>query len=53
MIVLPFWTQADWFSLFKKLMIKYMIPDKPTYIDDDANVRPKPTWDTIIAVIEG
>ena len=41
MIVLPFWTQADWFLLFKKLMIKYMIFDEPIYLDDDGNLRPK------------
>ena len=32
MIVLPFWTQADWFPLLKKLMIKYMILEEPIYL---------------------
>ena len=43
---------SDYTNSNKAPMIKYMILEELIYLDDDGNIRPKPTWNTIIAVFE-
>ena len=53
MIVVPEWPHAPWYKTFQRLMCRSIVLDEPIYLTPDGHLRPKPKWDTRIAVIDG
>ena len=53
MLVIPYWPSADWYPVFQRMHVRSIILEEPIYLDDQGNLRPKPTWDTQIAIIQG
>ena len=53
MFVAPYWKTVDWWPLFEELCVKYIIFNTPVYLLPDGSVRDKPTWDTVIGLLDG
>ena len=53
MLVIPHWPHADWYPQFQRMHIRSIILEDPIYLDDQGNLRPKPSWNTQIAIIQG
>ena len=53
MVVVPYWINASWFTLFSRMMVRYWITGIPLYLDESGDVRPSPKWKTCIAILDG
>ena len=53
LLVLPDWQRAPWYPTFQHLCEKSLLLDGPIYLDDEGHLRPKPRWNTRVAVVNG
>jgi hypothetical protein len=53
MFVAPVWPSIAWWRLFEHLSVKQLRLTEPVFLNADGSVRPKPTWDTVIAILDG
>ena len=51
--VLPYWPNATWFPLWRSLCVNYVIHNFPIYLMDNGELYPKPSWVTVVAMLQG
>lgn len=51
MMVVPEWFSAPWWKKFDKLTESHITISVPLYLDDNGVIRPKPKWNTRIAIL--
>jgi hypothetical protein len=53
MMVVPDWTRASWYPLFQQMTVTSLLITDPCYWDAAHQLRPKPRWNTRIAILDG
>ena len=54
MFVAPMWHSVKWWPLYMDLCVTYIVVYKePVYLWNSGRVRHKPTWDTVIGILDG
>jgi hypothetical protein len=53
LLVVPEWPRATWYPIFRTLIEDSFVFTDPCYTDKEGAIRPKPTWDTRFAIIDG
>ena len=53
MVVIPDWPKAPWYPEFESLCEKSILLTDPVFLDSEGKVRPKPWWNTRVAVLNG
>ena len=51
MMVVPYWPYSPWYPQFAKLIERSIKISEPLYLDDANQLRPAPTWPTVIAIV--
>jgi hypothetical protein len=52
LMIVPNWTRSPWFPVFSRMIKDSIKIIAPLYLDDHGNLRPKPRWDTIAAILD-
>ena len=53
LMLIPLWRHCSWFDVFDRITVRNCIYDKPLYLDERNRLRPKPSWSSCFAVIDG
>ena len=53
MVVVPSWTGAHWYDLFRKICESDLAVTAPCCLYPQFRMRPKPRWNTRLAIIDG
>ena len=53
MLVFPKWPNAPWYPVVRKFKLRSFLVTSPCYLSPRMNLRPKPRWNTRIAIVDG
>ena len=53
MLVFPEWPNAPWYPIVRELELRSFLVTSPCYLSPRMNLRPKPRWNTRIAIVDG
>ena len=53
MLVFPEWPNAPWYSIARELERRSFLVTSPCYLSPRMYLRPKPRWNTRIAIVDG
>ena len=53
MLVFPEWPNAPWYPIVRELELRSFIVTSPCYLSPRMYLRPKPRWNTRIAIVDG
>jgi hypothetical protein len=52
MMIVPEWPFVSWWDQFMTMVVLKVVYTKPLYLSRFGNMRPKPTWNTVAAIVE-
>ena len=52
-LVVPEWPNASWWPRCLALRCKFQVFTQPIFLSPTGTLRPKPRWNTVIAVVDG
>ena len=53
MLVFPEWPNAPWYHIARELELRSFLVTSPCYLSPRMYLRPKPRWNTRIAIVDG
>ena len=53
MLVVPEWPGASWWPRFLAMRCKYRVFTQSVFLSKDISLRPKPRWNTVVAIVDG
>ena len=53
MLVFPEWPNAPWYPVVRELELRSFLVTSPCYLSHRMYLRPKPRWNTRIAIVDG
>ena len=53
MLVFPEWPNAPWYPIVRELELRSFLVTSPCYLSPRMYLRPKPSWNTRIAIVDG
>ena len=53
MLVFPEWPNAPWYPIVRELELRSFLVTSPCYLSPRMYLRPKPRWNTRIAIVDG
>ena len=53
MLVVPDWPDVQWYPLYRRLLLRYIVIKEPLYLDNFGILRRKPPWHTWIGIVDG
>ena len=53
MMVIPDWRRAPWYPVLERICTRNIIFAVHVFLDDRGQLRPKPSWNTLIGIVDG
>ena len=53
MLVFPEWPNAPWYPVVRDIELRSFLVTSPCYLSPRMYLRPKPRWNTMIAIVDG
>ena len=53
MLVFPEWANVPWYPIVRELELRSFLVTSPCYLSPRMYIRPKPRWNTRIAIVDG